>query len=160
MWWGLIGLDDCSRGNVNFVIDDNCTIIKYHTDWVVVVYNTVPQNPLITGFISHNTPFSTETCTFLSPIDVLWNTGLVHQGICEMGLFTRDYRKLLIYTLKELDNQLFRLGIYKSVEYGIRQEQILIILFTDQCMYVCVSRLFWRRILTAFLPNLMASLFA
>ena len=149
----------CSRGNVNFVIDDNCTVRKYHTDWVVVVYNIVPQSPLITGSISHNTPFSTETCTFLSPIGVLWNTGLVHQGICEMGLFTRDYLKLLIYTLKEFDNQLFRLGIYKSVEYGIR-ERANLVYFVYRTMYVCVSRLFWRRILTAFLLNLMASLFA
>ena len=115
--------------------------MKYDTDWVVVVYNIVPQSPLITGSISHNTPFSTETCTFLSPIGVLWNTGLVHQGICEMGLFTREYLKLLIYTLKELDNQLFRLGIYKSVEYGIR-ERANLAYFVYRPMCVCVSRLF------------------
>ena len=83
----------CSRGDVNFALDDNCTVMKDHTDWVVVVYNTDPQNPLCTGSISHNTSFSTETFTFLSPIGILWNTGLVHRGICEMGLFTRDYLK-------------------------------------------------------------------
>ena len=98
MWYDMLRCDRigwlCSRGDVNFALNYNCTVMKYHTDWVVVVYNTDPQSPLCTG----STSFSTETCTFLSPIGVLWNTGLVHRGICEMGLFTRDYLKLSYWT--------------------------------------------------------------
>ena len=153
----IVSRGSCSRGNVNFVINDNC--MKYHRDWVVVVCDTVPQSPLISRFyIPQYTIFNrnmhisvTNRCIveyWAGASRDLWD-GFIHERLSK--IIDIHIKRAWQPTAPARHIQVS--GIWYTPRANL-------VFFVYIPMYVCVSMLFWRRILTAFLLNLMASLFA